>query len=379
MENNQEETKNNVIENADNLDAETSKSLRLKKVLKERFSKFQSRYEKLKVFNSKPHTHFEILIVGFVFSIIFLIFSLILLFSTSFITKGYAIPEQQFFSPDVDTTSYNSSANFLKIYGFCFGLYHYTFKIAPVPGDSITALINNHNGIAKIIGTYLGPDLTWYGICYVIFEFFILTFIISSFVVFFRYNSFLKYVNDGYKIKRYFTASYALIITFIVLSGLITEINVIPGSSVIEWLLDKYDPSLAYPPVHNVAKTHTSSSSSASSKDIEKYINDLSTNGVGIIFPISAFAQIKVRIVQEPSINNNEPAFFFNIYTAWYCWIIFVLYLGAMSACVYLLVILSKKYEKHAELLQKLCDMSITDNLYKDEKPNNQVLNLETL
>ena len=60
----------------------------------------------------------------------------------------------------------------------------------------------------------------------------------------------------------------------------------------------------------------TSASSSASSKDIEKYINDLSTNGVGIIFPISAFAQIKVRIVQEPSINNNEPAFFFNIYTA---------------------------------------------------------------
>lgn len=50
-----------------------------------------------------------------------------------------------------------------------------------------------------------------------------------------------------------------------------------------------------------------------------------------------------------------------------------------MSACVYLLVILSKKYEKHAELLQKLCDMSITDNLYKDEKQNNQVLNLETL
>ncbi|MBO6022436.1 hypothetical protein J6P59_05535 [bacterium] len=71
-----------------------------------------------------------------------------------------------------------------------------------------------------------------------------MSFVISSFIVFARYNSFLKYTQNGYKIKRYFTASYVLIIVFIVLSGIITEVNVIPGSAIIETLLMKYDPSL---------------------------------------------------------------------------------------------------------------------------------------
>ena len=380
MGNKNQVVKNNLIENKEELNEETSKSLRLKKVIKEKLSKFESKYDKLKIFQQKPHIHFEILLIGFIFTIIFLIFGMVLLFSPDFITKGYAIPQEQFFSSSVGITSYDDPSNFIKTYGFNFGLYHYIFQIEPVQGSSITALINNHDGIARILGTFIGPNLNWYGICYVIFEFFILGFVISSFIVFARYNSFLKYTQDGYKIKRYFTASYVLIIVFIVLSGIITEVNVIPGSAIIETLLMKYDPSLVWPPLHNISSSSTSSSSSTiNPKEIEKYINDLSPNGVGVSFPIAVFARVKVRIIQEAGINNDQPAFYFNIYTAWYCWIVFGLYLAFMITLVWFLVRLNKKYHQHKEVLSKLCDMSITDNLFKDQELNQnkqQLLNV---
>ena len=38
---------------------------------KEKLSKFESKYNKLKIFQQKPHIHFEILLIGFIFTIIF--------------------------------------------------------------------------------------------------------------------------------------------------------------------------------------------------------------------------------------------------------------------------------------------------------------------
>ena len=104
------------------------------------------------------------------------------------------------------------------------------------------------------------------------------------------------------RIRQYFLACFGLIIVAIILGGVITEVNVIPGVPFLQSILAKLAPELTYPPV----KVNGGAVNSAL---IEKYIADLNVNGKGVDFPLAVFATIQMRYVQLSSINDGNPAF----------------------------------------------------------------------
>ncbi len=104
------------------------------------------------------------------------------------------------------------------------------------------------------------------------------------------------------RIRQYFLACFGLIIVAIILGGVITEVNVIPGVPFLQSILAKLAPELTYPPV----KVNGGAVNSAL---IEKYIADLNVNGKGVDFPLAMFATFQMRYVQLPSINGGNPAF----------------------------------------------------------------------
>lgn len=284
-------------------DLTKSSKFRIKKLSRTSSKRFERRYNRLFVYLSKPHVHFELLIAGFICTIIFLIFSMILLFTPSFITNGTYVPQQQFFNPYVGQANQSTT----QAYGFNFGLYHYVFFVSPVKGNQLEVIITDVNGLPKILGTFIGPEFNWYGIVYVCFEAFILAFVIGTLVIFAKYNRFLKYDTYANRIRQYFLACFGLIIGAIILGGVITEVNVIPGVPFLQSILVKLAPELTYPPIK--ANGGANGGGAVNSALIQKYIADLNVNGKGVDFPLAVFATIQMRYVQLPTINNGNPAF----------------------------------------------------------------------
>lgn len=165
---------NNQVNETNKTVVDLNRKFRVHKLSHTSHQRFERRYNRLHVYLLKPHVHFELLLTGFICTILFLIFSMVLLFSPSFITNGTYVPQQQFFNPYVGQANMSTT----QVYGFNFGLYHYIFYVSPVKGDQLEVIITDVDGLPKILGTFIGPEFNWYGIVYVCFEAFILAFVI---------------------------------------------------------------------------------------------------------------------------------------------------------------------------------------------------------
>ena len=349
-------SKNDELSSNNNASVEPRK-FRIKKLSHTSSKRFERRYNRLYVYLSKPHVHFELLIAGFICTIIFLIFSMILLFTPSFITNGTYVPQQQFFNPYVGQANQSTT----QAYGFNFGLYHYVFFVSPVKGNQLEVIITDINGLPKILGTFIGPEFNWYGIVYVCFEAFILAFVIGALVIFAKYNRFLKYDVHANRIRQYFLACFGLIICAIILGGVITEVNVIPGVPFLQSILVKLAPELTYPPV----KTNGGAVNSAL---IEKYIADLNVNGKGVNFPLAVFATIQMRYVQLPTINDGNPAFWFKFSNSWWSWIFVAIYIAIMITCIVLVALLYTNTKKHKIVIETLTNENLASEMKKYTK-----------
>ncbi len=210
--------------------------IREKKLRKIKTEKINKHLIRLENYVKKPRVYFEVLLACFIGSFIFIVISMVLLSVIKNITPpdGTKLSSNVFW---VDSATYKDP-NKIPAYEFNFGIYHYIFHIKPLTNDKssvtlATMLATIMKSIINHTIIYQGPDLNWYGIVYVIFEIFLVSFALTTVTIFAIYNKSLKLTKKGLKVWNYFIASYSLVIIFIILSSTVVEVNFVPSQKML--------------------------------------------------------------------------------------------------------------------------------------------------
>lgn len=312
--------------------------------------KIQKHFARLKKYYNQPfHLQKTLLWVCLICLIIFSFFSLMLIGSNNLITNGYVYLNQNYL--------FNEDANYLpltKDVVFNLGIYHYIIHLKSAVGNSLSSLMQGSpSTLSWIIGNYVGPVVTWYGIVYLICAGLVILLIIACLINFSIYHKFLKYtVKSIKKTRRYFHVVYILMLIFSILCLLIVVLNVTPGSSLVELLLAKFAPQFHYPVIHS------SSNTSSSSINVNQYLSALSVGGSGLSLPIALFAFIHVKFVMIANVTYLAAM----VYLPFWTYLVIAIVVIYVNIMLSLLIISSDWYDKQKQIVLDLIHTQIFNN-----------------